>query len=313
LKSGRLVGVILAFALLAGCSVRRYAISQVGNALSSGKGSVYESDDDIDLVGAALPFGLKLIETLLAEVPNHKGLLQTACQGFATYSYIYVDREADLVEGTDLTRALQLRARAKRLYLRARRYGLRGLEASHRGITGQLDRDPGAALAVVKKKSEVPLLYWNAVALGLAISADKNDAEMLGRIPEVEAFIARARALDETWGEGALQEFQVSFAGSNPAGANYDEVGKFYQRALELSGGKRAGLYVAYAETVWLPRQNKAEFRQLLEKALAVNPDDDESQRLANKVAQERAKWLLDRIDDLILESEPLPNEGKLP
>ena len=53
----------------AGCSLKRYAINKVGDALSSGP-SIYESDEDIELVGAALPFGLKFIETLLAESPN---------------------------------------------------------------------------------------------------------------------------------------------------------------------------------------------------------------------------------------------------
>jgi hypothetical protein len=40
--------------------------------LASG-GSTYASDDAPDLVGEALPFGLKLIESLLVESPNTKG------------------------------------------------------------------------------------------------------------------------------------------------------------------------------------------------------------------------------------------------
>jgi hypothetical protein len=32
----------------------------------------YESDDDIQLVGDALPYRLKLIESLLAESPDHR-------------------------------------------------------------------------------------------------------------------------------------------------------------------------------------------------------------------------------------------------
>lgn len=51
-----------------GCSLRTYAINTVGDALASGN-SVYETDDDIELVGSALPFGLKLTESLLAQSP----------------------------------------------------------------------------------------------------------------------------------------------------------------------------------------------------------------------------------------------------
>ena len=64
-----------------GCSIKRMAINKIGNALASG-GSTYETDDDLELVGDALPFGLKLIESLLAESPRHRGLLLAASSGF---------------------------------------------------------------------------------------------------------------------------------------------------------------------------------------------------------------------------------------
>ena len=72
-----------------GCSIRQFAVNKVADTLSQG-GSVYESDDDIELVGEALPFGLKLMESLLAEALQHRGLLQTLCQGFTIYSYLHV-------------------------------------------------------------------------------------------------------------------------------------------------------------------------------------------------------------------------------
>jgi hypothetical protein len=76
-------GIIVAALILssAGCSVKRIAVNKLGDALSSG-GSSYESDDDPDLVADALPFSLKLIESLLAESPQHKGLLLAAASGF---------------------------------------------------------------------------------------------------------------------------------------------------------------------------------------------------------------------------------------
>jgi hypothetical protein len=85
------------------CSLRTYAVNTVGNALASGN-SVYESDADIELVGAALPFGLKLTESLLAESPKHDGLLLTACRGFTMYSYAYVAFDAERLSDEDLRR-----------------------------------------------------------------------------------------------------------------------------------------------------------------------------------------------------------------
>ena len=74
-----------------GCSVKKYAISQIGDILSSGD-SIYETEEDITLVGEALPFSLKLVESLLQEPPDHRGLLLAASRGFVLYSSAWSDR-----------------------------------------------------------------------------------------------------------------------------------------------------------------------------------------------------------------------------
>jgi predicted anti-sigma-YlaC factor YlaD len=288
---------LLLLLVTSGCSIRRYAINQIGDALASGS-STYASDEDLELVGEALPFGLKLIESLLAEAPKHKGLLLAACEGFTGYTWVYVQQEGDRVAQEDLQRARQIRTRARKLYLRAHRYGLRRLEASYQGITEQLETDPQGALS-----EDIPALYWTAAALGLAISVSKNDAEMLARLPEVEAFLEHSLALDESWDAGALHEFQITLAGAKPGALDVQQIKKHFDRALQLSGGGHAGLYVAYAE-------DRGEFRSLLERALAIDPAQYEEVQLLNLVAQQRARWLLGRIDELFLEEEAFYLKG---
>ncbi|MDA2934482.1 TRAP transporter TatT component family protein [Acidobacteria bacterium AH-259-D05] len=300
--------VLLMF-LLTGCSIRRFAVNKIGDALASG-GSTYSSDDDLQLVGEALPFALKLMEGLLDESPKHKGLLITACEGFTTYAYVYVQREAGPVAEQDLARAREMRTRARRLYLRARAYGLRRLEASYKGITERIKRDPRAALSVIKKK-DVPALYWNAAALGLGISVSKNDAEMLAHLPEVEALLERAVELDESWNKGALHAFQVTLASAKPGQPDYQKLRKHFDRALDLSGGNQAGLYVSYAEAVSISKQDRSEFVSLLKQALAIDPDQHKEVRLANIVTQKRARWLLKRVDELILDTTSV-SEGRI-
>ena len=123
--------IALAAALLAslsaGCSVRWIAVNKIGDALAE-TGSNFASDDDPELVGDAIPFGLKTMEGLLESAPRHKGLLLAAASGFVQYAYGWVQMEGDMVEAKDLARATELRERARKLYLRARDYGLRGLE-----------------------------------------------------------------------------------------------------------------------------------------------------------------------------------------
>src|SRR5262245_23362409 len=67
--------------MLCGCSIKKMAINRLGDALAGG-GNTFASDDDPELVKAAVPFSLKLIESLLAESPSHPGLLLAATSGF---------------------------------------------------------------------------------------------------------------------------------------------------------------------------------------------------------------------------------------
>ena len=56
---------------------------------------------------------------------------------------------------------------------------------------------------------------------------------------------------------------------------------------------------MAFAAGVSMPADNRAEFQQLLEQALAIDTNEDTSLRLLNLVNQTRARMLLDHIDDL--------------
>jgi predicted anti-sigma-YlaC factor YlaD len=296
-----LIAVIL-LAAGTGCSVKRLAVNQVGNALASG-GTTFTSDDDPDLVAAAIPFGLKMYESLLAESPKHTGLLLAAAQGFTEYSYAFVDSRVDETKEESLGRANALRDRARKLYLRAYKYGMRGLEARHPGFAAALDNDAETALQRAGKR-DVPLLYWTAASRGLAISLSKNSPEMIAELPLVETIIRRVAQLDEGFENGAVPEFLITFEAAR-TDVNAEEQQKLmrrhFDRAVELSKGKRAGTYVSFAENACLPAQNAAEFKSTLEKALAVDPDVDPDHRLATLVAQRRARWLLEHVDELVL------------
>src|SRR5580698_5088570 len=183
-QKSRLTSLVLLLALAAacsGCSVKKVAINKLGDSLASG-GTTFASDDDPDLVGEALPFSLKLMESLLAESPQHRGLLFAASSGFTQYAFVYVQMPAEEIEDQDLAKADFLRTRARHLYLRARNYGLRGLEVDHRGFESELRQDPKAAVSKTGPK-DVPLLYWTAASWGAAISVSKDNPEMIADQP----------------------------------------------------------------------------------------------------------------------------------
>ena len=72
-----------------------------------------------------------------------------------------------------------------------------------------------------------------------------------------------------------------------------------------MSRGLSVGPYVTLASTVVVVEQDWEEFQELLEAALAIDPDAAPSLRLANIIDQQRARWMLDRIDHYFLDFEP--------
>jgi predicted anti-sigma-YlaC factor YlaD len=242
------------------------------------------------------------MESLLAESPNHKGLLFATSSGFTQYAYAFVQQEADEIEGDDLTRARDMQTRARRLYIRARDYGLRGLEVRHPGIGALLRENPKNAVAKMRKQ-DVPQLYWTAVAWAAAISLSKNNPDFVADLPKVEAMIDRALALDESWDRGAIHGFLITFEMGRATGDGNPAVRakQHFDRAVELSQGKLAAPLVSYAESVCIPAEDRAQFERLINQALAISPDADPPTRLANIIMQRRARWLLGRLDKLFL------------
>lgn len=293
-----LIGLLL---LAPGCSMRRLAVNKLGDALAAG-GTTFASDDDPELIKSAVPFSLKLMESLLAESPKHEGLLFATSSGFTQFGYAFVQQEAEEIEADNLARSRELQARARRLYLRARDYGVRGLEARHPGFAAQLRENPTAAMAQMRKQ-DVPLLYWSAASWAAAIAMSKDSPDFVADLPKVEAMIDRALALDEAWDRGTIHSFLITFEMARATGEG-DPAGRarrHFDRAVELSQGKLAGPFVSYAEAVSIPAEDRAQFEQLLNQALAINPDNDPPTRLANLVMQRRARWLLTRVDKLFL------------
>ena len=294
--------VPLSVTVLAGC--RSVALNLVSDAVSK-SGTAYASDDDPQLVRDAVPFGLKTMEGLLEENPRHEGLLTALASGFTQYAYAFVQADADLADlNGQLEQARAGRERARKLLVRARDYGLRGLEVRHRGLREKLlaGGDLAPALAQARKE-DVPLLYWTASAWALAISNGKGDMALVAQLPVPVAMMDRALALDEAWGEGAIHEFFIAYDATRSAaeGGGPDRVRQHLERALALSGGKNLGPKVAYAEGVLVQAQDRAQFTRMLEEVVHADAEAAPRYRLANILAQRRARALLAHADELFV------------
>lgn len=293
--------VALAALSLASCSVKTFAVNKLGDSLSAPGPSVYTTDDDPELIRAALPFSLKTVESLLQSSPKHKGMLLTACSGFTSYANAFVQLDAEAIESTNYEESERLKARARRLYLRGRDYCMRRVELKRPGLRQALGTDPATALGNVKY--DVDEIYWLGAAWGSAIAVGVDQPDLVADFPVVRTLMEKALALDEDYADGAIHEVFITLDGMSPSmGGDAARARQHFDRAVELSKGRSASAYVAAAVSIAQPAGNREEFEALIDQALAVNPDDVPATRLATLIAQQRARILRSRIDELFTE-----------
>ena len=288
---------------IAGCSPATMGMSRMADALSA-TATAFSRDDDPEFVRNAAPATLKMIEMLLDTQPSHPGLLMTACSGFTQYAYAFLHVESDLVRAVEPKTSEDLSGRAARMYERARGYCLRALKSKLPRIEETITKDPKAALAGATR-ADVATLYWTAAAWGGSISLAANPLPRLQELAAVRAMLTRALELDETWEGGAIHEAMIALDGL-PAlvGGSAERARAHFARAVELSKGDSAFAYVTMAASVAQPAKDRAEFEKLLRAALAVDVNRRPAWRLANLIAQKRARYLLSR---------PMPSPGAPP
>jgi len=284
--------------VLPSCSINKTAMNMVAD-MFTGEGStdVFTGDSDPRLVGDALPFAIKLYETLLSQNPGHEGLMLTTGSLFIMYANVYVQGPAEMLSVHDWEEREMALNRSKQLYLRGYKILYDALELKFPGFS-RASVDDGSLQSVLNRcrKEDVGLLYW-AVAGGLsAYSIDLLDFELSSQLPEWRAMLQRAYELDPGFNNAAIDEFYITLYASLPEtmGGDMERAQYHFNKTLERTNGNSAGAYVSYAQLVCVHAEDYDTFKDCLEKALAVNPDDNPSTRLVNIVNQQKARWLLD-------------------
>ena len=155
------------------------------------------------------------------------------------------------------------------------------------------------------KINDVSDLYWLAAAYGGAIKSSRGNPFDVVKLPVVKKLLITAIALDPKWGKGALYSAMMSYTSSRPdlfGDALIDSVSSFYEKALIASDSLDASLFVSYAELIDKKFQDRDAFEQKLDIVLNMDVEKDKDFRLSNIIAQERAKWLLSKTDDIFFE-----------
>jgi predicted anti-sigma-YlaC factor YlaD len=278
--------------LFSSCAVLR-AASKIQTVLTS--------EEDPEIAAGALPTFIMATEALLEADPKNQDKVVTTASLYVMYANAFVQGPASILPDARFEERQAGLDRAGALYRRAFRL-----------LSGALDRRvPGLVEAAVEgkadlsrlRKSDVPLLYWSAVSVlaGFGLNPlDFKSAHYLGVAP---LFLSRAAELDPGWNGGAIYGMFVSYYGGMPdyLGGSLAKAEEAYAKALGYSKGGNASLFVSYASSICVPKEDYAGFKSALEKALAIDPDARPEGRLETVLAQKNAKRLLAEADKYFL------------
>ncbi|HOW84534.1 MAG TPA: TRAP transporter TatT component family protein [Candidatus Aminicenantes bacterium] len=292
---------------LGACSIEKLALKKVAGMLSSSSSSdVFASDNDPDLVGQALPFAIKLYESLLASLPNHAGLRLRTGSLYIMYANAFVESPADMTPRSDIETKEYLLARAKNLYLRGRDILFIDLEKKNPALRAQLKERKYKEAMAPFGRGDATLLYWTALGWLAAFAVDPFDMTLGQTVPQTRAMIERVAELEPGYGGGSLDSFYITYYGSLPGylGGDLAKAREHFARAQALAGGSDTSSLLALATTVCVKEQNAAEFKALVGRVLAFDPETSPANRLSNTLNRRKARWLLAHIDDFFIEVE---------
>ncbi|MDR2865467.1 MAG: TRAP transporter TatT component family protein [Spirochaetaceae bacterium] len=258
------------------------------------------------MVGFALPRIINSDEKKLEKDPANAKLRLETGSYYVMYANAFVQGPAEMLPASEYLKKEQEQQRAKELYLRGVAILREGLEEKYPGINNSYAEKKLDSYLTQLDKDDVPLLYWMVAGSLAAYSIDPMGEMALGlRLGELGALIKQAYKLDPDFNKGALDDFFILYYGSLPPALGGDkDLAKFhYESALRKSQGLSASPYVSWAQAIAIPEQNYASFKENLEKALAVDISKSPSSedKLANKIAQTKARYLLKNADSFII------------
>jgi predicted anti-sigma-YlaC factor YlaD len=294
--------ITLALILAAsGCSLQRMALDQTAGILKKAM-PAFERDWDYDLVAAALPGNIKVIEGFLQAGPDNRDLLLLVSQSYTSYGLVVLEDEWERAE-EDTPQSAKLAMRTREMYMRGHRYAMRLLEQRHPGISAAFKKnleelEPHLARCSAE---DVPGLFWSGMPLATAINMSRDDVAMIAYVPKAKALVARALELEEGYYHAGGHMIFGGLYGSmgQMLGGDPKKSQQHFDKALKLTKRKFLLVQVMYAKTLAVQNQDQKTFDALLKEVLEAKLEIFPAQKLANVAAKRRARRLLAKKDEL--------------
>jgi len=274
-----LFAIVLLMLLMTGCT--RLALHATSPLIPNLTRAFFE-ECDLKLAEQSLPAELKLMEGLLKSAPQNKELLTALCMGFTGYAMLFVEEEYP--------------ERASRLYLRARRYGLKAM-----GI--EEDAAPQAILSHLSAmdRGQIEPLFWVTMSWNGWINLNLDKPAALGELTSAQECLKRVMRINPEYFFGSPYIISGSMLAARPKilGGDAAKAKEFFTKAMAVSNGKFFLAQFYYAKYYAVRVQDKKLFLNLIEEVGQAPLDQLKEVCLINSAIKGKMKGLKEMTEDL--------------
>ena len=270
--------LLLGVVLLCACgSVVRKATNQFADNLTN---AILDQDDP-GTVRDGVPAYLLLIDGIIGGDANNADALLAGSKLYGSYAGGFVDEPE----------------RAQRLAARAYDYARRALCLRVKTLCAVLDAPFDAFQAALAKtdRRDIPALYGLASAWAGRIQVNSGDWNAIADLPKLQALLERLVSIDPHYDNGGAYLYLGVINSIRPAslGGKPEDGRKYFEQALEISGGKNQMVRVLYAQFYARLVFDQELHDKLLNQVLAADPVAPRL-TLINVLAKRKAKALLE-------------------
>jgi hypothetical protein len=240
-----------------------------------------QKQTDLDLVCEGAPAYLLMIDSMIASAPDNNTLLLIGAKSYSAYTAAMKECGAKQDRISAITE-------------KARLYGTSLL-------TRLLPVAPGDSLEALdtslqdKGKSDVPELFWGALAWTTWIQNQQGSPASLADAVKVEKIMLRLEQLDDTFEHGTIHLFLGGYYAAKPQlfGGRPDLSRLHFEKALTISQHRFLLVQTTYAQTYARLTMDKQLHDTLLRETLDFPLEKSSEFALSNQIAKRKAKKLL--------------------
>ncbi len=285
-KKRRLALALLLFAssalVLSGCSAM---MSSATNRFSDNLAFAFQNSEDPAVVADGAPAYLLMMDALIRDNPDDYSMIRAAAKLNAAYADMFVEDSERLKILTE--KALGLASQSACLE-NPRLCDLRRMEFS-----------VFEKVVVESGPDDLDALFSLSGVWASWIQAHRRDWKAVAELSRVEAIMKRAIELDPEYEDGQPYLYLGALATMLPPalGGKPEEGRAYFEKAIELSGGNNLYAKYLYAQRYARLVFDRELHDRLLNEVLEAKPDVV-GYRLANAIAKQKARTLLETADD---------------